>query len=91
MAAPSPLRGKTATRTVQPALTLLLLVLLLLITPAVHSRQLGLTSTISGQKGAASELRAWRKEGDVIRPDRTTDLAPPAPKPNSNVPGGPFG
>ncbi|CAN6203626.1 unnamed protein product [Urochloa humidicola] len=90
MAAPSPLRGKNATRTVWPALSLLLLVLLLLITP-VHSRQLGLTSTISGQKGAGSELRAWRKEEDVIRPDRTTDLAPPAPKPNSNVPGGPFG
>ncbi|CAL5075972.1 unnamed protein product [Urochloa decumbens] len=90
MAAP-PTRGcKNGTRTVWPALSLLLLVLVLLITTTpVHSRQLGLTSTISGQK--ASELRAWRKEEDVIRPDRTADLAPPAPKPNSNVPGGPFG
>ncbi|CAN6209900.1 unnamed protein product [Urochloa humidicola] len=87
-AAPPPRRGKNATRTVWPAaLSLLLLVLLLMIAP-VHSRQLGLTSTISARKGAGSELRAWR---DVIRPDRMTDLAPPAPKPNSNVPGGPFG
>jgi hypothetical protein len=39
---------------------------------------------------AGSEFWAWRK--DVLRPDRTTDArAPPAPKANSNVPGGPFG
>ncbi|CAN6197525.1 unnamed protein product [Urochloa humidicola] len=84
----APRRGKGTTRTLWRALPLLLLVLSLLITP-VHSRQLGLTSTISGRKGAGSELRAWRR--DVIMPDRMTDLAPPAPKPNSNVPGGPFG
>ncbi|CAN6180201.1 unnamed protein product [Urochloa humidicola] len=88
-AAPPTRRRKNATRTVWPALSLLL-VLALLITP-VHSRKLGLTHTTSGRKGAASELRAWRKVEDVIRPDRTTDLAPPAPKSNSYVPGGPFG
>ncbi|OEL16890.1 hypothetical protein BAE44_0022092 [Dichanthelium oligosanthes] len=86
MATPPPRRGKnTITRIAWLALSLLLLVLALSITP-VHSRQLGFTSTTSGQKG--SEFRAWRKE-DVMRPDRTTDLAPPAPKPNSDVPGGP--
>ncbi|KAG2641417.1 hypothetical protein PVAP13_2KG251600 [Panicum virgatum] len=43
-------------------------------------------------RDAGFELRAWRKDV-VVRPDRTTDLqlAPPAPKANSNVPGGPLG
>ncbi|PUZ69302.1 hypothetical protein GQ55_2G096800 [Panicum hallii var. hallii] len=84
----APRRGKnTITRTACLALSLLLLLIVLLVTPA-HSRPQGLTPTISGQKG--SELRAWRKDV-VIRPDRTSDLAPPAPRANSNVPGGPFG
>ncbi|KAJ1255471.1 hypothetical protein BS78_09G194300 [Paspalum vaginatum] len=63
--------------------SLLLLVLVLSITP-VYSRQ-GLTSTNPRHKG--SEFSAWHK--DVIKPERMTDLAPPAPKANSNVPSGP--
>ncbi|WVZ99156.1 hypothetical protein U9M48_044495 [Paspalum notatum var. saurae] len=76
-------RTGTGTGTTWLRLSLPLLVLVLLITP-VSSRQ-GLTSTFTLKKG--SEFSAWRK--DVIEPDRVTDLVPPAPKANSNVPGGP--
>ncbi|RCV10384.1 hypothetical protein SEVIR_2G113600v4 [Setaria viridis] len=89
MAAPPPRRGKDTTRTAWPSsLSLLLPLVLVLLITLVHSRPQGLTSTISGQKG--SEFRAWRRDA-ISWPDRMTDLAPPAPKPNSNVPGGPFG
>ncbi|KAG2633009.1 hypothetical protein PVAP13_2NG284200 [Panicum virgatum] len=86
-----PRRGKnTIARTAWLALSLLLL--LLLATPA-HSRQhQGLTSTTSAQEGIELFLIDLSPEEDArIRPDRTTHLAPPAPKPNSNVPGGPLG
>ncbi|PWZ18429.1 hypothetical protein Zm00014a_013724 [Zea mays] len=46
---------------------------------------------LSREVHAGSGFRAWRR--DVLRPDRTAGeaWAPPAPKANSNVPGGPFG
>ncbi|CAD6271657.1 unnamed protein product [Miscanthus lutarioriparius] len=87
----APLRGKNTARTacrlaaVSCLLLVFVAVLLISTTSTVQSRQ-GLTS----RQRAGSEFRAWRK--DVLRPDRTTDMTPPpAPKANSNVPGGPFG
>nr|CAB3456340.1 unnamed protein product [Digitaria exilis] len=78
-------RGKNTARL---ALSLLLLALLLSAATPVHSRHhQGLTPSFTGRRG--SELGAWRK--DVIRPDRTSEQAPPAPTANSNVPGGPSG
>ncbi|KAG0518713.1 hypothetical protein BDA96_09G200500 [Sorghum bicolor] len=88
--AAAPVRGKnTARRTAWrlAAVSFLLFVfvaVMLISTTTVQSRQ-ELTSSERG-----SEFRAWRKDG--VRPDRTTDMTtPPAPKANSNVPGGPFG
>ncbi|AQK87054.1 hypothetical protein ZEAMMB73_Zm00001d038638 [Zea mays] len=93
----APLRGKSTARAAwrRPAVSCLLFVFVLVLlisttatatATTVQSRQAGLTSR---QRG--SGFRAWRR--DVLRPDRTAGeaWAPPAPKANSNVPGGPFG
>ncbi|KAF0921044.1 hypothetical protein E2562_038244 [Oryza meyeriana var. granulata] len=80
------LRGRTPTTATTLALLLVVLALALLVSPS-HSREIQPHSAAHPEKGTGF----WASRKEVLRPDRAADLAPPSPRPNSSVPGGPSG